>query len=720
MILVGIFDACQFFATRKLPSCRRWRARGCVLSSMTRQQPHLSHPKYRPDIDGLRAIAVLAVVAFHAFPSCVKGGFVGVDVFFVISGYLISTIVFDNLDKGTFSFAEFYARRVKRIFPALILVLASCFAFGWFVLLADEYKQLGKHIAAGAGFVSNIVLWNEAGYFDSSAEAKPLLHLWSLGIEEQFYIAWPLLLWLAWKCRFNLLMMAIVGVVASFVLNMKDVEQSAVAAFYSPQTRFWELLCGSLLAWAVLYKKGAFAGVGNTANGVLVSESCGGRRKIEGATLLSAISCLGLLLLTYGFWRINKGLSFPGKWALVPVLGAVLIIMAGSQAWVNRHILSNRVAVWFGLISFPLYLWHWPLLSFARIIQSKVPDLHVRVVAVALSILLAWLTCKVVERPMRWGHHGKVKVTVLVLLMALIGAVGYKSYEGNGYLFRDVIKLNVSLQSGEDGGAGSVMEKNCGINNDDIKRRFASCVSDVRGSLRYALIGDSKASALFDGLVRTSTKEGRWMFIGGYAPTGAPVPVISDAAIYKQYQQASTVAIDAVAKNKAIEKVVLVTATRALFQLHNDSDIEDLPSSQNYVAALEGLKASVKILKESGKQVVFVVDNPTLPHPEDCLNRSTAIPLVNQILVRSNPQCVLSLERHLFLSRKYRELLSEVQAAYPNNVEIFDTTKYLCDESKGVCTHRREGRALYVFTDHISDYAAGLIGRDLNVFLAGK
>ncbi|MGC2165385.1 MAG: acyltransferase, partial [Gallionella sp.] len=151
-------------------------------------QTHLTHPKYRTDIDGLRAIAVLCVIGFHAFPNWLKGGFVGVDIFFVISGFLISSIIVNSLDQGTFSFAEFYARRVKRIFPALILVMASCFVFGWFALLPDEYKQLGKHIASGATFISNFTFWQEAGYFDKSTDSKPLLHLWSLGIEEQFYI----------------------------------------------------------------------------------------------------------------------------------------------------------------------------------------------------------------------------------------------------------------------------------------------------------------------------------------------------------------------------------------------------------------------------------------------------------------------------------------------------------------------------------------------------
>lgn len=236
-------------------------------------ESHLSHPKYRPDVDGLRAIAVLAVVFFHAFPSLIRGGFVGVDVFFVISGYLISTIIFENLDRGTFSFSEFYARRIKRIFPALILVLVACFVFGWFVLLADEYKQLGKHIAASAGFISNIIFWNEAGYFDNAQETKPLLHLWSLGIEEQFYILWPLVIWVIWKRKFNLLTITFFLAIASFMLNLKGVQQDAVATFYSPQTRFWELLSGSLLAWTAVYKKLEFAKIINKFDSYLAFNS---------------------------------------------------------------------------------------------------------------------------------------------------------------------------------------------------------------------------------------------------------------------------------------------------------------------------------------------------------------------------------------------------------------------------------------------------------------
>ena len=177
---------------------------------------------YRPDIDGLRALAILPVVGYHAFPQAFGGGFIGVDIFFVISGFLISGIIFRKLEQDSFSAVEFYSRRIRRIFPALILVLATCYVAGWFLLTAEELKQLGKHIAGGAGFISNFILQNESGYFDVAAEQKPLLHLWSLGIEEQFYIVWPLLLGLAWKYHHynNFLRITLSIAVVSFATNI--------------------------------------------------------------------------------------------------------------------------------------------------------------------------------------------------------------------------------------------------------------------------------------------------------------------------------------------------------------------------------------------------------------------------------------------------------------------------------------------------------------------
>src|SRR5437870_5550894 len=265
---------------------------------------HPNSPKYRPDIDGLRALAVLSVVAFHAFPTSLPGGFLGVDVFFVISGYLISTIILENLDKGAFSLAEFYGRRVRRIFPALLVVLLASYVFGWLALLADEYAQLGKHIAAGAGFVSNLVLWNEVGYFDRSADTKPLLHLWSLGIEEQFYLAWPLLLWFSWKRRFVapvVLALAALSFIATALWSNVD----AVATFYSPLTRFWELLGGSMLAWLALRR----AKVPFTTG----SGPVGATQMVHADMRANALSVGGLAMLAWAFAAIAGDLNSSPK-----------------------------------------------------------------------------------------------------------------------------------------------------------------------------------------------------------------------------------------------------------------------------------------------------------------------------------------------------------------------------------------------------------------------
>ncbi|MCI5157982.1 MAG: hypothetical protein D3906_05980 [Candidatus Electrothrix sp. AUS1_2] len=417
---------------------------------MSQYNQHLLRPKYRPDIDGLRAIAVLSVVGFHAFPSCVKGGFIGVDVFFVISGFLISGIIYENLDKREFTFREFYARRIRRIFPALIVMMTACFAFGWLSLLTDEYKQLGKHIAGGASFISNFLLWQESGYFDNSAETKPLLHLWSLGIEEQFYIIWPLLLWLTWKRKFNFFAVTLAIAIGSFYLNIKGIKQDAAATFYSPFTRFWELMCGGLLAWVTIYKKASFAGIKLKIDHIIVSSIYRNKEVEQGKTLANLSAFTGLTLLAFGFEKITKDFSFPGVWALLPVSAAVLIISAGPAAWINRQILSAKLVVFFGLISYPLYLWHWPLLSFARILEDELPGRNIRIAAVIISTVLAWLTMKWIEKPFRSGNHRiGLKVAVLCSLMFTIGTSGVVVNNISFYKARTLEELAIKRRGSE-------------------------------------------------------------------------------------------------------------------------------------------------------------------------------------------------------------------------------------------------------------------------------
>jgi peptidoglycan/LPS O-acetylase OafA/YrhL len=257
----------------------------------------LAKPSYRPDIDGLRALAVLAVIAFHAFPAWVSGGFIGVDVFFVISGFLITNLVQDSLQQQSFSFRTFYASRVRRLFPALVIVLLACQVFGWFALLSDEYKALGKHIAASTVFIPNLIFWRESGYFDYAADAKPLLHLWSLGIEEQFYIFWPVVVWLGFKYSVSIIKIGTTILLASLLLNLTMIEEAASATFFSPVTRVWELLSGCLLASLAR---------SNTGSVAAIKAKLGTNRVIN-----EALSILGLVLLISGVFLLDQELQFP-------------------------------------------------------------------------------------------------------------------------------------------------------------------------------------------------------------------------------------------------------------------------------------------------------------------------------------------------------------------------------------------------------------------------
>ena len=393
------------------------------------------HPAYRADVDGLRALAIIPVLLFHAFPNVVPGGFVGVDIFFVISGFLISSIIFRGLQRERFSFPGFYANRIKRIFPALLLVLAVCAVFGWFSLLPDEYAQLGKHILGGAGYVENLVLRREAGYFDTSSFLKPLMHLWSLGIEEQFYLTYPFLLWAIWRLRGNLLAVIVPLVLISFSLNVWQVRSDAVSSFFLPQTRFWELWMGGALAYVDIFRPD----VGRRLSGSwadFVSHSPVQPQTSSAAAIVpNILSIVGMVLIGVALLRVRES-AFPGWWALLPVCGAALLIVAGPAAWINRRILSNRVAVFVGLISYPLYLWHWPILSFARILRGEDLSRGVRIAAVGLSFLLAWATWRFVESPIRFGRKLWIKTAALTVISVMIACVGHTIHAQGGFVSR--------------------------------------------------------------------------------------------------------------------------------------------------------------------------------------------------------------------------------------------------------------------------------------------
>jgi peptidoglycan/LPS O-acetylase OafA/YrhL len=463
--------------------------------------------KYRRDVDGLRAIAVLAVVAFHAFPSSVQGGFLGVDIFFVISGYLISTIIVRDLAGHSFGFVDFYSRRIRRIFPALLLLLVSCFVFGWFNLLTDDYKQLGKHIAGGAFFVSNFLFWNETDYFANAAASKPLLHLWSLGIEEQFYIFWPLILWFAWKGRLNLVAITVGLGVASFVLYIATIRSDAVAAFYSPLTRFWELLAGSALVQVTLHGQREFSGfAGWRAWWSRLAPALAEPINVE--RLRNVASTFGVALIVIGIFAITQDRSLLGWWTLLPTLGTLLVISAGAKAWLNRTVLSSPMLVGLGLISYPLYLWHWPLLLLARAVGGPEASVSLPIVSVCVSVILAWLTYKLVEKPIRFGKHSRTKTIVLLLAMSAVGYSGFQSYRNEDMGFRPAVAMQEIVQYKYDYQSAYRLGT-CLLTSRQDYSAFSACpTTGGEGQNRSLMLwGDSHAAHLYPGYKFTFGKD---------------------------------------------------------------------------------------------------------------------------------------------------------------------------------------------------------------------
>ena len=630
--------------------------------------------KYRPDINGLRALAVISVVGFHAFPKIFKGGFIGVDVFFVISGYLITNIILDSLDKNTFNIWKFYSRRIKRIFPALILTLVICYIIGWFTLFPSEYMQLGKHIAGGASFISNFILWQEAGYFDNSNETKPLLHLWSLGIEEQFYIIYPILLYCTSKLKINSIKVICFLFIISFTLNIIKSNNIPVKAFYSPFTRSWELMIGGFIA--------------------CISK----RYRCTYCKFITELqSMFGFLFICITMFVLTKNNIFPGWWALLPTLGTFLIILPTSQqTWVNRNLLSNNIMIWIGLISYPLYLWHWPLLSFAHIIESGKSTAAIRIICVSLSFVLAYLTFKYVETPIRFGRNVTNTIYYLLCLgMIIIGFLGYITYKKKGLKFRPTIKQFVNNK--EELVRTAAQDDQCKsyINNHNIV--FDYCRYNIVSSGNHqtiALIGDSHAHAAFQGLSELFAQNGINLLL--LANSSCPPFVGSVTGINNQQKNKCAAKIDEIIKilirKKEIKKVIITSMgpkyisgfgfgkkekTRKFFF---SSNINKWFSSSKKEIFRNSLRNTYNILSKAGKKIFYILDIPeTGINPAACISRPFKLAnrkrcMVPTHIVKSRQKDY----RDVIMSLYEIKIIDPINAFCPNkNCYIFDQNESL-------------------------------------------
>lgn len=652
---------------------------------------------FRPDIDGLRAIAVLAVVVFHAFPELLPGGFVGVDIFFVISGYLISGIIVDGMASDRFSLLGFYRRRIHRIFPALAVVLASLLLVGYVYFFSDEYQLLGKHTLCGSLFAQNIALSDEIDYFDVAAHRKPLLHLWSLAIEEQFYIAYPLLLIILKRLGLPLLASLATLGVAAFACNVVFIDLYATTVFYSTGTRAWELLVGGGIALIHRSPRSTVASWMHSAIG----------RQI--------LSIGGLGLIGLSAWWFSRGLVYPGWWAIVPVLSTAMVIAAGPQVLLNRGLLGNPVVTYIGRISYPFYLWHWPLLAVCHLIHPEGVPALTRALAVLTALILAILTYHLLEQRLR-RSPSRVVTGGLIASAAMLAIVG-----GLGFV--------------------SVIEPRHADNAfDAIVRRAdrdwtfpGEMVSRQIGNRWCHFAGGSGPKTLFWGdshmeqygpRILELLKKGRAspqrgiIFVTGSGLTPLPgvrnrvTPSITDDG-YEAFRL--------LVAAKDVDSVVITARWTHYFTAPSDYAYEkdgashDLGSSAGRSAAFAEFEALVSRLADEGKTVYLVLDIPYGPQlePKYIFKRSLK---PSAIAIRSEGVSKVELQAK---EKPLRDFLTSLSSR--NNVRIIDPWEHLAS-GDAFPSLAENGEPIYMDTHHLrSSYARKHIRYvDVTVGAAGE
>ncbi|WP_322068592.1 acyltransferase family protein [Paraburkholderia bannensis] len=659
---------------------------------------------YRPDIDGLRALAVVAVVVFHAFPDALAGGFVGVDIFFAISGYLISQHIIETLDQNRFSLIDFYSRRIKRIYPALIIVLIASLAAGLVLMASGELARLARDALASVAFVANIYFYTTQDYFTQGASASALLHLWSLGVEEQYYIVWPVALFLLWK--FTSRRVATLLILAAILLSLaSSVYLSAThasAAFYLPVTRFWELLFGSTLAWI------EFLAAHRRAAGQQPGAAY--------AALRNLAALAGLLLIAASLVLFDPKTVFPGWRAALPAGGATLVIAAGAQAWLNRRVLSLRPFVYIGLISYPLYLWHWPILVFVRLLSSGAPTTAMLLMAVVGAFALSAMTFNFIEAPARFSTPARrYPLRVASALFAVMMGIGLSSY----------------AISRDNGLPGRFPDASYGAHQehwtftDACKQAFPGsdfCIQPAPGRRNVvALLGDSHANHYYEGL--QSALAGVDAHAGVLAVGSGNCPPFYGVDIHlggyvKHCAALFDGVLDYVAKSNDIHTVILssyaISSITGGFDYDAGGYIKLVASSAagdgqaapprataNLDVYLAGLERTLGKLTAAGKSVVFVLDTPELDFdPNTCVRRPV------QISVRS--PCAVpraKVEQRLEATQmRIRAVLAKFPA-----VKVFNPLPLLCDASN--CYARQGAEFLYADRDHLSADGSRYIGK---------
>lgn len=647
---------------------------------------------YEKHIDGLRAVAVLLVVANHLFPGWMPGGFIGVDIFFVISGYLISSKIFHELHMGEFKFADFYWRRAKRLIPALAVVLVGVVVLGWFVLFPDEYKSLAKHAIGGIVFASNFLMMHEAGYFDDAAITKPLMHLWSLGVEEQYYLVFPAIaavLWITSFFRRNLLAIFLVITLLSFAFNVFQTFYNPSIAYYSPATRAWEFMVGVVFACTRRGQTERRQVTPTTWLGIhlgRVGRSVGG---------LSA-SLWGLVILGVALYAIRPSSNFPGALAALPVLAALFVIADQGTGPVKRWLFESKASVLVGKISYPLYLWHWPLISYANYLGTN--GKAERIAILLASFLLAFLTWKYAELPLQRVFtfrpaRPKVK-SALVFSTAAVAVLACWIVLSGGFEGRSISKY---AQNQKELIRTPSIDESC-INNFSVKINYCRGSFDPAKET-VAVIGDSHAHAAFPGIEHWLLEHHKSTIL--LANSGCPALIGAEYGRndYEKNECKSKIeAINSfVLKHENVKTVLIFTRGATYIEpsqgVPGNEFSPPLIQADRFAAALA---RTTYDFVAAGKRVYYVIENPTLPFfPGECLARPFAI---------STKDCSQGAARVLQQQKHYREMLQGIP-----NLQLIDTVDAFCPN--GTCLTSVDGRILYADQNHLSVWGSEFLAR---------
>ena len=649
--------------------------------------------QYRADIDGLRALAVVAVVMFHAGIPGFHGGFVGVDVFFVISGFLITNFILSDLRQSTFSIWNFYERRIRRIFPALFTMMLVCGLAAYWLLLPRDFAEFGTSAAWATLFASNIHFWQQSSYFSGAAEFRPLLHTWSLAIEEQFYILYPIAVAIVFRFARNKICTAIVLCLClSFAVSAWAAMTHPHAAFYLTPSRAWELLLGALLALDVL-------------------------PKIVGPKRRNAATVLGLLFILGSIFVYTAATPFPGLAAALPCVGTALIIHGGTTGATGvGRILSLRPIVFVGLISYSLYLWHWPVLVMFRHYMSvnDLPPL-VTAVAIVLSIGLAVLSWRYVEQPFRRRHRiGRRTVVVAgtgaVAAMLAIGVV-VPAFDGLPHRFNDaVIRLAAAGQDISRDGRACINRKT----PDDVRQGdLCESIGASTPTQSFLLWGDSHAAALVPAINKAAARAGRSGLMAMASGCPPLIGITSPSGLRKfpclDFNRA--VLKTSLARDEI--KTVILKARWAFYAHGSTYEIEarrniviaddesKTPSmAENEMVFVRGLRRSLAALTKAGKRVVIVGPTPEIGWT---VPRTLAMQQYTRRYWPIAPTYAEYMNRQAFVVRTLIALAAEYGA------ELIFPHTVLCDEK--TCSVREADQILYSDNNHLSFTGADSISR---------